>query len=103
MRVLAARFRDRRAASAVRERLIGALRDDAGVDIAPLGVPGQPEADDTVLAGRFSENEAAIVAHLISEAGGELVADVDEAWTRPRSGDSSTPWNAGFGRERVHA
>ena len=104
MRVLAAKFRDRRAASAVRERLQNALRDDASdVAIAPLGTPGQAACDDTVLAGCFPDNEAAAVTQLISEAGGEVVANVDEEWTRPRTVSQSKQWNVGFGRERLHA
>lgn len=73
------------------------------VDIAPLGIPGQPDADDIVLAGRVRDDAAAIVARLISEAGGEVVANVDEAWTRPRSNTESSRWDAGFGRGRLHA
>ena len=104
MRVLAARFTDRRAASALRERLPHVLRGGApDVDIAPLGVPGQPASDDTVLAGRFHDDEAGVVAELIRDAGGEVVANVDEMWTRPRHLRRSKPWNAGFGRDRLHA
>ena len=104
MRVLAAKFRDKRAASAVRERLLNAVRGDASeVDIAPLGTPGQPACDDTVLAGCFPDDEAAAVTRLISEAGGEVVTNVDEAWTRPRSMHQSKPWDARFGRDRLHA
>src|SRR6187399_1704079 len=103
MRVLAARFRDRRVASAVRDRLLHVLRTDIGdVEVAPLGVPDHPEADATVLAATFPDSETAAVARLINEAGGEVVTLVDEAWTRPRSASASHPWNSGFGRERVH-
>ncbi len=56
------------------------------VDIAPLGIPGQPSTNDTLLAGRFSDAQAPEVAELMREAGGEIVANVDEAWTQPRVG-----------------
>ena len=84
--------------------MLQALRDDVSdVDIAPLGDPGHPESEDTVLAGRFPEKATAAVAQLISEAGGVVVADVDEAWTRPREMSPPTSWNPRFGRERLHA
>jgi hypothetical protein len=84
MRVLAARFPDREHAAAALENLHRrfALRpDDAG--IAPLGIPGEKSRDDTLLAGRFPEDGRAEVDRLVREAGGEIVADVDERWTRP--------------------
>jgi hypothetical protein len=85
MRVLAARFSDRRQASAVRDMLQYRLHLDApDVDIAPLGVPGQPATTATLLAGRFADELAPKVADLVQAAGGEIVADVDETWTRPR-------------------
>lgn len=61
------------------------------VDIAPLGIPGQPSANDTLLAGRFSDDQAPVVAELVREAGGEIVANVDETWTRPRRGACAAP------------
>ena len=104
MRVLAARFRDRYAASAVRDRLVRGRRDDApGVDIAPLGVPGNPESSDTVLAGQFPDEEAAAVAELLRECGGEIVANVDETWTRPRVVTYQPTWGSNMNRARVHA
>ncbi len=88
----------------VRERLLSALHGDASdVDIAPLGTPGQPESSDMVLAGRFPDNEAEVVERLISDAGGEVVANVDEALTRPRPRTHSNPWRTGFTRERLLA
>ena len=86
MRVLAAKFADRRRASTA----LGALHlrfpvDPQDVAIAPLGIPGQATNGDTVLAGRFPEELTDQVSKLVNEAGGEIVADVDEAWTRPHS------------------
>lgn len=86
MRVLAARFPDRRIAAAVREMLQRRLRiDPPDVDIAPLAIPGQPSTTDTLLAGRFADDQAAEVSKLVRDAGGEIVANVDETWTLPRS------------------
>jgi hypothetical protein len=73
------------------------------VAIAPLGIPGQPDSNDIVLAGHVRDDAAAVVARLISEAGGEVVANVDESLTRPRTNTHSSRWDAGFGRERMHA
>lgn len=97
MRVLAARFPDRRIASTV----LGALHrrfpvDPQDVAIAPLGVPGQASDGETLLAGRFPEDLTDQVGELVNEAGGEVVVDVDEAWTRPPAG-SSTPRQPGMG------
>lgn len=86
MRVLAARFPDREHASAALDALRRrfALRaDDAA--IAPLGIPGlADEGSDTLLAGRFRENNLDVVRRTLTKAGGSVVADVDEQWTRPR-------------------
>jgi len=104
MRVLAARFTDRHAASAVRDRLLHVLRGDVvDVDIAPLGRPGKPASNEMVLAGRFQDDQAPVVAQLIRDAGGEVVTNVDERWTRPRPAHQSKPWKVGFGGERLHA
>ena len=85
MRVLAARFPDRGRASAVRDLLCRQLHlAPPDVDIAPLGVPGRESAGDTVLAGKFADEQAPRVAQLVRESGGEIVANVDESWTRPR-------------------
>lgn len=98
MRVLAARFSDRRIASAVRETLQRRLRV-ATLDIAPLGIPGQPSSEVTLLAGRFSDAQAPEVAELVLEAGGEIVADVDEMLTRPRSAPRAPDWSPTFKRD----
>jgi hypothetical protein len=93
VRVLAARFPDRQRASAALEGLRKRLRlaeDD--VAIAPMGTPGEHAAgDETLLAGHFSENQTGVVRSLVSESGGEVVADVDEQWTRPRSDLAAAP------------
>lgn len=95
VRVLAARFDDQRVALGVRASLLRQLDlDPADLEIAPLGIPGQPATSDTLLAGRFADDEADTALEAIRSAGGEIVADVDETWTRPR------PF---FVRHRVHA
>jgi hypothetical protein len=104
MRVLAARFADRRIASAVKEMLERRLRLHASaVGIAPLGDPDRPSDTDTLLAGRFPDDEAPNVIGWLSEAGGEIVVDVDEAWTKPRPQRSRPSWKTTFERGRVHA
>lgn len=92
MRVLAARFPDRRRASTV----LGALHrrfpvDPQDVAIAPLGVPGKASDGETLLAGRFPEELTEQIGALVNQAGGEIVVDVDEAWTRPPAGLGSHP------------
>ena len=52
------------------------------VEIAPLGVPGEASDGETLLAGRFPEELTDQVGSLVNEAGGEIVVDADEAWTR---------------------
>ena len=85
MRVVAARFPDRIRASAALATLRGHLslspRDAA---IAPLGIPGARSATDTLLAGHFREADTSLVANVVRQQGGEIVADVDESWTLPR-------------------
>ena len=101
---MAARFADRRIASAVREVLQRRLHlDPPDVDIAPLGVPDQPQRNDTVLAVRFDDERVPEVADLVRRAGGEIVTNVDEAWTRPRASLRRRVWNPGFKRDTVNA
>ena len=58
--------------------------DDAA--IAPLGTPGAGDrGEETLLAGRFPENQVALVHSTVTHAGGDVVADVDEQWTLPRA------------------
>lgn len=84
MRVVAARFPDREHASAALGRLQRQLSlGPEDVDIAPLGIPGQRTELETVLAGRFHEAYTREVDRVVREAGGEIVADVDERRTRP--------------------
>lgn len=101
MRVLAARFPDRLHASAVLDVLRRQLNvDPPDVDIAPLGVPGQSTTTETVLAGKFADDTASKVAELVRRWGGEIVANVDERWTRPRysaSGGNSITGMRGSG------
>lgn len=84
MRVLAARFPEPRRAVAVldvlRDRLNVARRDAA---VAPLGTLGSEPANEAVLAGRFPDEQASYVVDLVHRAGGEVVTNVDERWTRP--------------------
>ena len=102
MRVLAARFADRRIASAVRDLLHRRMHlAPPDVDIAPLAVD-EPATDETLLAARFPDRDAAEAAALLRDAGGEIVANVDERWTRPRSAMRSQAWGSTLGRERVH-
>ena len=86
MRVLAARFPDRLRASAALDALQQRLQLSVGdAAIAPLGTPGEGDAgDETLLAGRFGDDQTGIVRAVVNSSGGEVVADVDEQWTRPR-------------------
>jgi hypothetical protein len=102
MRILAAKFADRQIASAVRELLRRRMNVAApDLDIAPLANATEPATDDTVLAGRFPEHDAAEVAKLVRDAGGEIVANVDERWTLPRSSFSAHPWTLRNDRARI--
>lgn len=96
MRVLAARFEDRDAATRVLERLRAEYKlgpNDAAV--APLS---DAENDGTVLAGRFREHRLREITELIQRAGGRVVADVDEAWTRtPRAAADRRPGGSTLG------
>jgi hypothetical protein len=84
MRVLAARFPGREQASAALgdlNRRFALKPSDVG--IAPLAIPEGTGNEYTLLAGRFPEDRTAEVDRVVREAGGEIVADVDERWTRP--------------------
>jgi len=84
MRVVAARFPGPREARAVLDLLHRRLHVDwPDIALAPLGTPGRPPDDEMVLAGRFTDDSADTVAELVRSGGGEIVADLDEAWTRP--------------------
>ncbi|CAN5602458.1 MAG: hypothetical protein H0V12_03310 [Chloroflexi bacterium] len=86
MRVIAATFSDRPAATRVLNELRGRYElsaDDA--DVAPLGTYGGSRETLTVLAGRFWEDRVVEVAEIIGRNGGELVADIDERWTHART------------------
>jgi hypothetical protein len=89
VRVVAARFADRRAARHLLERLrsrYGLGPRDA--EVAPLGAT---DGHATVLAGRFREGRVAEVVELIRRAGGEVVADIDERWTHSRHDSGGSP------------
>jgi hypothetical protein len=104
MRVLAARFADRRIASAVREMLERRMRLHASdVEIAPLGDCDSLSDTGTLLAGRFPDDQATTVVGWIRDAGGEIVADVDEAWTKPRAHSGGSRWKPAFERSRLQA
>jgi hypothetical protein len=104
MRVLAARFSDRGRASAVCDLLRQRLQlDTPDVDIAPLGVPGQESQNETLLAGRFEDEVAPRVAEVVTEAGGEIVANVDETWTRPTPPPRRPTWSDVYRRDGLHA
>ena len=72
------------------------------VDIAPLGVPGEESTTDTLLAGRFADEQAREVAELVRQWGGEIVANVDESWTRPRIPSRRPNWPATLRRDGLH-
>ena len=81
MRVLAVAFRDGTAADRVLRELrrrYALAPDDAAV--APLG-SGLFRAS-TVLAGRFPDELVPEVRDTVAAAGGEVVTEVDERWTR---------------------
>src|ERR671916_291645 len=82
MRVIAARFVDRRAAVGVLESLRRSFGlGPADADVAPLAAGAYQM---TVLAGRFRESKVREVLEIIRGSGGEVVADVDEGWTLAR-------------------
>jgi hypothetical protein len=104
MRVLAARFPDRGRASAVCELLRQKLHlGPVDVDIAPLGSLGDETANETLLAGRFNDEIAPRVAQVVADAGGEIVANVDEMWTRPRPAPRRPTWSDVYRRDGLHA
>ncbi len=101
MRVLAAKFADRRIASAVRDVLQRRMHlEQWDVDIAPLATGDERAADDTLLAARCPDQVCAETAALLQDAGGEIVVNVDEQWTRPRA--VTQPWGSTLRREQVH-
>jgi hypothetical protein len=95
VRVIAAKFPDWSRASAalssLQRRLTLSPRDAA---IAPLGTPGERSEGQALLAGRFADSQATVVAEAVRAAGGEVVADVDERWTLPRAQPTSGPVEA---------
>jgi hypothetical protein len=104
MRVLAARFRDRGRAAAVCDMLRQRLHlEPVDVDIAPLGVPGEETQYETLLAGRFTDEVAPRVAEVVAQAGGEIVANVDERWTKPKPAPRRPSWSDVYRRDGLHA
>jgi hypothetical protein len=84
VRILAARFPDLEHASQALESLHDRLDPSVEVEIAPLAADGESDAGDALLAGHFEEDQKPHVEEIVRQAGGEIVADVDERWTRPR-------------------
>jgi hypothetical protein len=85
MRVIAARFAEARAATRLEADLRARFELGPGdIGVAPLG--GADDAPDAhlVVAGRFHDARVGEVLRLIQQAGGTVVADVDEVWTKPR-------------------
>ncbi|HWH36714.1 MAG TPA: hypothetical protein VNT28_02940 [Candidatus Limnocylindrales bacterium] len=89
-RILAARFPDWEHASQALESIQDEIDNGVQVEIAPLAGGGTTAAD-TLLAGHFAEEQKPHVETIVREAGGVIVADVDERWTRPRHGASDSP------------
>jgi hypothetical protein len=83
VRILAARFPDRERAWQALEKLQRRLDQSVQAEIAPLASTEAP-AEETLLAGHFPEEIKPKVEEVVREAGGEIIADVDERWTRPR-------------------
>ena len=86
MRVVAAMFPGQDEASAARETLrrqLNVTGEDVGV--APFAPLNRGEPDGVLLAGRFPDEAINHVTQIIESAGGEVVADVDEKWTGPRT------------------
>lgn len=104
MRVLAARFQDRGRAAAVCDMLRHKLHlGPVDVDIAPLGRPGEEAHNETLLAGRFTDEIAPRVAEAVRQAGGEIVANVDETWTKPKPAPRRPSWSDIYRRDGLHA
>ena len=84
VRILAARFPDQERASRALEEIQQRLDDDVDAEIAPLAGGDDAAGGDALLAGHFPEAAKPAVEQVVREVGGEIVADVDERWTRPR-------------------
>ena len=80
MRVVAARFAEPDKASAALDLLRREL-PVADVAVAPLAHPGEAGSADALLAGRVPDEVAPAAVALVEDAGGEIVADIDERWT----------------------
>ncbi len=86
MRVIAARFVGAEAASRAISRMRSQFDLGPGdVGIAPLGGADQPLEAKVLLAGRFRESRLDEIRRIIQRDGGEIVADLDEGQTRPRT------------------
>jgi hypothetical protein len=85
VRILAARFADREHATQALESLNDRLEQPVEAEIAPLAPTSEAAAEDTLLAGQFAEELMPRVEEIIHQSGGEIVADVDERATRPRT------------------
>jgi hypothetical protein len=94
MRVVAARFSERRQANAALAVLQREL-DPPDVAVAPLARSDLATSGDALLAGRFPDDQARAAVDLVEQAGGEIVADIDESWTGLNSASHSVPARAG--------
>ncbi|MBA3777916.1 MAG: hypothetical protein H0X16_01165 [Chloroflexi bacterium] len=86
MQVLAATFANEHTARTVEAEL--RRRYELGpsdIDVAARGTAGAEDSHAVVLAGRFLEDRIGDVRAIVEELGGEIVAVVDERWTKPRS------------------
>src|SRR5262245_58343036 len=95
LRIVAARFRDRRGATAAKEKLQRLLGiDPKQVEIAPLGDPESPQDEGaTLLAGRIGDDQSDPAAEVMRREGGDVVVNVDESLTRPRMTAHRAGWH----------
>ena len=80
MRVVAARFPEESQAIAALAILQRELQPP-DIAVAPLARSDEPTAAEALLAGRFPDDKAPVAVELVERVGGEVVADIDEAWT----------------------
>lgn len=82
MRVLAASFPDDGLAREVRARLLADLALDAHqVGVETLAQSGDRGTGQTVLAGQFPEDVAAVARRAMEQRGGTVILDIDATET----------------------